>query len=108
MTDADPLEQSSELIYRTVRMLSPAAVDQVRPEDRLAGDLAYDSLRMLELACVLDDLFSLHLASPDDAPMTATVGALLDYVAQRLTTGKATCPDAAQAEAVLRDLVPAE
>jgi acyl carrier protein len=108
VADADTTERSRVLVYRAVRLISPAPVDQVSSRHRLVGDLGYDSLRMLELACVLDDLFGLKMVSLDDAPTTATVGELFDYVHTRLADGVATCPEPEQAEAVLRDLAPAE
>jgi acyl carrier protein len=112
LADADTTGRSSDevavrlndLLCRAVGIIAPVRVDRVRPDHRLVGDLAFDSLRLLELACILDDLFGLQTMSLDDAPMNATVGELLDYVEQKLAAGEATCPDVQQAEAVLRDL----
>jgi acyl carrier protein len=104
----DDAGRLKDLLYQAVSIMAPAKVDRVRPEHRLVGDLAYDSLRMLELGCVLDDLFGLQTMLLDDAPMTATVGELQSYVERMVEEGRATCPDAQQAEAVLNDLPGAE
>lgn len=99
--DAGRLE---DLLYRVVALTSPVRVDQVRADHKLVLDLAFDSLRTLELVCVLDDLFGVQTMLLDEAPVTTTVGELLDHLKRMVREGLATCPDFDQAEAVFREL----
>jgi acyl carrier protein len=76
----------TEPIAAEVRQLAatmaPRRVDEVTDGQRLADDLDFDSLALIELAVALEKRFELPPISDEDAMDVVTVGDLVALVSQ--------------------------
>lgn len=99
----EPAHQSivDDVVGRMVGMFAPEPTERARPEDLLLEDLGFTSLRLLELAFTLEELFMMDPATMGSAPPVGTVRDLSDFLAEKVSTGEATVPtmDAVEAAA---------
>ena len=108
MTDevrtAEPAAQQAitEIVLRVVGMLAPEPVEQPAPAQALVADLGYHSLRLVELAFTLEDLFDLDTTAVDSSLPIGTVGDVLAYVLAEVGPDT-VLPTAEQVEDYLRD-----
>ncbi|WP_141725161.1 hypothetical protein [Micromonospora pallida] len=58
----------------------------------LAGELHYNSLRMVELASILEDLFELDPSVLAEAPPMGTPAELRDFLLDKVSAGLGTIP----------------
>jgi acyl carrier protein len=73
-----------ESVRKLVAQLAPVREVEVSPSSELSVDLGYDSLRLMELATLLEDHFGLGEIAEDDAAEADTVGEVEDLVLQML------------------------
>jgi acyl carrier protein len=90
-----------DVVQRMVGRFAPEPPERAQPGDRILEDHGFDSLRLLEMAFALEDLFQLDPASLGEAPPIGTVSELGDYLAEKVATGQATVPDMADVEAAI-------
>lgn len=80
---------NSELVRETVhsilRHMSYGDAEELSDEARIATDLGFDSLRLLELAVVIEERFELSSVDIDEALSISTVRDLVDLVTERVT-----------------------
>ncbi|MDW5324877.1 acyl carrier protein [Plantactinospora sp. KLBMP9567] len=70
----------TEIVLRVVGTLAPDPVDRPTPAQALVADLGYHSLRLVELAFTLEELFGLDAMAVDSSLPIGTVGDVLAYV----------------------------
>jgi acyl carrier protein len=70
----------------------------------LMRDLGFNSLRLMELAFTLEDLFAMDPAAVSEAPATGTVADLSDYLAELVANADATLPSPEAVEAAVAGL----
>jgi acyl carrier protein len=90
-----------DLTRRAVARLAPDPTARVRPEHLLVADLGYDSLRLVELTFLLEELFDLDSTAMDDAPPINSVADLQRYARRMLADGRATMPPPQAADDIL-------
>lgn len=91
--DSDVIERSTrEIVCRAVLELAPDPDSTIGADHLLVGDLGYDSLRLVELSFVLEELFDLEISAADMPPI-GSVAELQDYVIQMIGIGLAQLPD---------------
>jgi acyl carrier protein len=80
-----PLDENGvrEDVRKLIEQLAPVGGVAVTPSTELSVDLAYDSLRLMELATQLEDRFGLEI-SEDDAADADTVGEVEELVLRLL------------------------
>jgi acyl carrier protein len=93
-----------EAISRAVGALAPDPQPRVELGQHLIADLGYDSLRMVELSFLLEELFSMDSSAMDDVPTVSTVGDLVEYSAKMVGEGKAVLPTDAVIDSVLESI----
>jgi acyl carrier protein len=86
-----PASRVAGVISSLVGALAPDASLPAEPDQRLVLDLGFDSMRMVELSFILEELFSLTSDAMDDMPV-GTVGDLVAYTTKLLDAGRATVP----------------
>jgi acyl carrier protein len=69
-------------VHQLVATMAPRRVSEVTDGQRLADDLDFDSLALIELAVALEKRFDLPPISDEDAMEVATVGDLVALVSQ--------------------------
>jgi acyl carrier protein len=93
------------LIERTVcRAVTAVAPDPGRPAEpqhHLVDDLGYDSLRLVELSVLLEDLFDIDLTTVEPPPVGA-VRDLADFVREMVGSGLAMLADEATIDEILQ------
>jgi acyl carrier protein len=73
-----------ESIRTLIAQLAPLSGVEVSPSSELSVDLGYDSLRLMELATLLEDHFGLAEIAEDDAAEADTVGEVEELVLRML------------------------
>ncbi|AHH99169.1 hypothetical protein GCM10010174_49300 [Kutzneria viridogrisea] len=63
---------------------SPTAADELAEDTRLVADLAYDSVRLIELSIALERHFGLAALEESQLATVTTVGDVVDLVAALL------------------------
>ncbi len=79
-----------ERVDALVLEMAPIAVAEADPTASLVVDLGFDSLRLVELAGVLEDEFGLAEAGEDELGEVETVGDARELVLRLLADGRAT------------------
>jgi hypothetical protein len=95
------------VVLRMVDAYAPDPVAPVRPGDSLLDDLAFTSLRLVELAFALEDLedlFDMDPAAMGEAPPVGTVTDLSAFVFGKVSGGEARLPAQADVDAVIAEL----
>ncbi|WP_431936217.1 acyl carrier protein [Micromonospora sp. RP3T] len=87
-----------------VTLFAPEPAPAVRHEHRLIDDLGFNSLRLMELAFALEELFRMDLESSGFVPAADTVGELCDFISARAAAGEATIPKPEAMDAVVAEL----
>jgi len=80
------------IVRRMVGHFAPEPTALADPDALLLDDLGYSSLRLLELAFTLEDLFSMDPATMGEAPPVGTVGELVAFLDERVAEGAASVP----------------
>ena len=75
-----------EDVRKLIAQLAPVQGVEIAPSCELTVDLGYDSLRLMELATLFEDHFSLEDIAEDDAAEVETVGEVEDLVVRLLKT----------------------
>lgn len=78
-------EAVREAVHSILRHMSYDDLGELSDEARIATDLGFDSLRLLELAIVIEERFELSAVDVDEALNVSTVRDLVDLVAERVT-----------------------
>jgi acyl carrier protein len=73
-----------ENVRKTIADLAPVKDVEISPSTELSVDLGYDSLRLMELATLLEDHFELDEIPEDDAAEADTVGEVEELVLRLL------------------------
>jgi len=97
-------EWVAEVVSVAVGACAADRVPRAQADARLVEDLGYESINLVELTGVLEDLFDMSILSVDDAPPMGTVRDLQDYVIEKVQTDVATVPSRASAWEILDDL----
>lgn len=74
-----------EDVRRLIAQLAPVRDAEASPASELSVDLGYDSLRLMELATMLEDHFGLDEIAEDDAAEADTVGEVEELVLRLLS-----------------------
>lgn len=82
--------------------LAPERTDTAAAGQQLVLDLGYDSLRLVELAFVIEELFGLDPDAIDDAPAFDRVGDVEAYLWELVRTGQARVPSGDEVTASLQ------
>lgn len=78
-----------ERVRTLVAEMAPVKQAQVTPDSDLGVDLGYDSLRLMELATLLEDRFGIAEITEDDAAEADTVGDIEDLICRLLDEDRA-------------------
>jgi acyl carrier protein len=81
-----------EVVRRAVGTLAPDPTATIVASQRLVDDLGYDSIRLVELSFLLEELFGLDSSVMDDAPPIRCVADLQQYARHLVREGRATLP----------------
>jgi acyl carrier protein len=95
MARPDPCEAVpgvAEVVREFVRRLAPAQPAQMRDDDEFVRDLGYDSLAMLELQFVLEELFGFEPIDPEEILDVWTIADLIRLAGSLLAAGLGTVP----------------
>ncbi|MBE1582281.1 acyl carrier protein [Nonomuraea angiospora] len=90
-----------DVVQRMVGMFAPEPSEHAHLDARLLEDLGFDSMRLLELAFNLEDLFMMDPASMGEAPPVGTVSELCEYLTEKVCTNEATLPAMGAVEAAI-------
>jgi hypothetical protein len=93
-----------DAVVRLVGAMAPVPVAPVELDHALIGDLGYHSLRLIELAFVLEDLFTTASTAEPEYPLVGTVRDLVDYVTGRLAAGDGVVPSREDVDALIAQL----
>jgi acyl carrier protein len=74
-----------EGVRKLIAQLAPVKDAECSPSAELSVDLGYDSLRLMELATMLEDEFDLDEIPEDDAAEADTVGEVEELVLRLLS-----------------------
>jgi acyl carrier protein len=77
-------ETVREAVHGILRHMSYGDAEELSDEARIATDLGFDSLRLLELAIVIEERFELAAVDVDEALNVSTVRELVDLVTERV------------------------
>ena len=91
------------VIRRLVGYFAPEPVAAAGAEDTLVGDLHFSSLRMVELAFAVEELFDMDATAMAEAPPVGTVGDLRDFLLARIAGGEARTPATGDVDTYLED-----
>jgi acyl carrier protein len=83
---------TAEVIRQVVTAYASVPVELAESAQQLVHDLGYHSLRLVELAFALEDLFVMEPVTLDDPPPIGTVGELAEYMVRRVESGLGTVP----------------
>lgn len=76
-----PIEDEAwSKVYAIVGAMAPATGVELADDTRLVTDLAYDSLRLIELTMALEQGFGLPELAPEDAAAVSTLGDVVRLV----------------------------
>ncbi|MFD4673354.1 acyl carrier protein [Lentzea sp. NPDC058450] len=78
-------ESVREAVHGILRHMSHGDSTELSDDARIATDLGFDSLRLLELAIVIEERFELAEVNVDEALGVSTVRELVDLVTERVT-----------------------
>lgn len=92
------------VVRRMVGLFAPEPTELARPDDTLLRDLGFSSLRLMELAFTLEELFEMDPAVASEAPPGGTVSDLCAFIAEKLASGEATMPTPDAVETVVAGL----
>lgn len=81
-----------ELIRKLVGEIAPPGSPEVQPGHNLRDELGYDSVREVEIAFSLEELFGFELFVVEDSPVMETVGDLENFTLDMIAQGRATVP----------------
>lgn len=73
-----------ESVRALIAQMAPVKGAQVSRSSDLSVDLGYDSLRLMELATLIEERFGIHEIGEDDAAEADTVGEVEDLVLRLL------------------------
>jgi acyl carrier protein len=93
-----------EVVLQLVDAYAPDSAAPARPDDTLLDDLAFSSLRVVELAFAIEDLFAMDSAVMAEAPPVGTVTDVSAFVFDRVAAGEAFLPDQASVDALVAEL----
>jgi len=82
-----------EIVVRVVTAWAPDPGVRVGLGDHLSDDLYFSSLRLVELAFILEELLAMDPATMGEAPPVGSVGELCDFLWTKVDTGDATLPE---------------
>jgi acyl carrier protein len=92
IADRTAEQQLRDAVRTVVGNIAPEHSGPAEPEQRLVLDLGYDSLRLVELAFVFEELFGLDPEAMDDAPAFDRVVDIEAYLWDRVRGGRARVP----------------
>jgi acyl carrier protein len=82
------IDRNRAVILAVVRGMAPSKPGKVHDEHRLADDLGFDSVRLIELAIALEQRLALPKVDLDEAVTVSTVGdviAMIDRINAEVT-----------------------
>ncbi|QUQ63033.1 acyl carrier protein [Kutzneria sp. CA-103260] len=74
-------------VHAIVAAMAPSPRAELRADTRLVADLAYDSVRLIELSIALERHFALAALDESRLAAVTTVGDVVDLVAEQLAAG---------------------
>jgi acyl carrier protein len=92
-----------ELIRKLIGEIAPPGSPEVQSGHNLREELAFDSVREVEIAFALEELFEFEPFAVDNSPDMETVGDLENYILEMIAQGRAKVPsrsEIGQAESV--------
>jgi acyl carrier protein len=75
---------STTEVHAIVAAMAPSPLPELRADTRLVADLAYDSVRLIELSIALERHFDLAALDESRLAAVATVGDVVDLVTEEL------------------------
>jgi len=90
---ADPETLVRTVIRHVVGLLAPAGAGEPWPSADLRDDLLFDSVSLVQLACALEEAFTLDQIADADAAMIRDVEDVEDYVVARMEARGFYLPD---------------
>ncbi|GAA0572115.1 hypothetical protein GCM10010172_65810 [Paractinoplanes ferrugineus] len=93
-----------ETVVRVVSAWAPDPAMAVRSEDHLMDNLEFSSLRLVELAFILEELFVMDPATMGEAPPVGTVGDLAAFLLEKVVGGDAELPDADSIDSLIESM----
>ena len=71
-------------VLAIVAAMAPSPAEELHADTRLVDDLAYDSVRLIELSIALERHFALTALDESRLAAVTTVGDVVDLVAEQL------------------------
>jgi acyl carrier protein len=103
--DTDAISASIDTtVRRLVGAAAPETVPLADPGASLLADLGFNSLRLIELAFVIEELFEMDTAAMAEAPPAGTVRDITDFLARKVSAGEATVPSPETVDDVIANL----
>jgi hypothetical protein len=92
--EAGPVLRSAvdDVVLRVVGEWAPDPTVPVRLTDRLLDDLDFSSLRLVELAFIMEELFEMDPAAMGEAPPVGTIDDLCAFLLDKVAAGEAEVP----------------
>lgn len=87
-------DQVDLAVRRLVGVFAPEPVALVDPATTLLDELAFNSLRLIELAFVLEEIFEMEASTMGEMAPAGTVADVRDFVLEKVSTGEARVPPA--------------
>jgi acyl carrier protein len=81
-----------ELIRKLVGEIAPSGSPEVQSGQVLREELGFDSVREVEIAFLLEELFGFESFTVEDAPDMETVGDLENFTLDMIAQGRAKAP----------------
>lgn len=81
-----------ELIRKLVGEIAPPGSPEVQPGHILREELGFDSVREVEIAFLLEELFAFESFAVEDSPDMETVGDLENFTLGMIAEGRARVP----------------
>jgi acyl carrier protein len=81
-----------ELVRKLVGEIAPPGFREVQPGHTLREELSFDSVREVEIAFLLEELFEFDSFAVDESPEMETVGDLENFTLDMIAQGRAKVP----------------
>jgi acyl carrier protein len=88
---------------RLIGALAPNRREHPEPETLILDELGYDSLRLVEVALWLEEVFETEPGTLEDPHGVKTVGDLQEFILELVREGRAAVPSEEAVARVIRD-----
>lgn len=93
-----------DIVIRIVSAWAPDPAVRVGLDDHLSDDLCLSSLRLVELAFILEELLAMEPATMGEAPPVGSVGDLCRFLWSKVDAGHATLPEPGSVDRVVASM----